>query len=47
MIESLTNIEDLKGNIGETGMFTITNLRLMWYCKKSPKINLSIGILII
>ena len=29
MIENLTGIEDVKGNVGDPGMFTITNLRLL------------------
>ena len=39
--KTMSNIEDLKGN--ELGTFIFTNLRLIWYNNKNPKINQSIG----
>ena len=39
--KTMSNIEDLKGN--EIGTFIFTNLRLIWYNNKDPKINQSIG----
>ena len=39
--KTMSNIEDLKGN--EIGTFIFTNLRLIWYNNKNPKINQSIG----
>ena len=38
---TMSNIEDLKAN--EIGTFIFTNLRLIWYNNKNPKINQSIG----
>ena len=39
--KTMSNIEDLKAN--EVGTFIFTNLRLIWYNNKNPKINQSIG----
>ena len=39
--KTMSNIEDLKAN--ELGTFIFTNLRLIWYNNKNPKINQSIG----
>ena len=43
LVESLKHIEDSKGNAGEEGSLKITNLRIIWFCNSSSKINLSIG----
>lgn len=43
LIDELGSIEDTKGNNGERGQLSITNLRLIWTCTKNKKINLSIG----
>ena len=40
--KTMSNIEDLKSN-NEIGTFIFTNLRLIWYNNKNPKINQSIG----
>ena len=40
--KTMSNIEDVKGN-NEIGTFIFTNLRLIWYNNKNPKINQSIG----
>ena len=40
--KTMSNIEDLKGN-NELGTFIFTNLRLIWYNNKNPKINQTIG----
>jgi Bardet-Biedl syndrome 5 protein len=42
-IDSIDNIEDTKGNNGERGMLSITNLRMIWTCTRKPNLNLSIG----
>eukprot|EP01059_Diplonema_ambulator_P004064 TRINITY_DN13750_c0_g1_i2.p1 TRINITY_DN13750_c0_g1~~TRINITY_DN13750_c0_g1_i2.p1 ORF type:complete len:345 (+),score=67.84 TRINITY_DN13750_c0_g1_i2:50-1084(+) len=42
-IDVIDSIEDTKGNNGEKGQLTVTNLRLIWCCSKNYKINLSIG----
>eukprot|EP01064_Diplonema_japonicum_P028102 TRINITY_DN4246_c2_g1_i3.p1 TRINITY_DN4246_c2_g1~~TRINITY_DN4246_c2_g1_i3.p1 ORF type:complete len:345 (+),score=47.16 TRINITY_DN4246_c2_g1_i3:81-1115(+) len=42
-IDIIDSIEDTKGNNGEKGQLTVTNLRLIWCCSKNLKINLSIG----
>ena len=39
---TMSNIEDMKGN-NELGTFIFSNLRLIWYNNKNPKINQSIG----
>jgi Bardet-Biedl syndrome 5 protein len=43
LVDMINGVEDTKGNNGEKGYLTITNLRLLWYAEKSPKTNLSIG----
>ncbi len=43
IIEYFSKVEDTKGNAGEEGRLTITNLRLIWQSKVNTKINLSIG----
>ena len=42
-IDSINAVEDTKGNNGEKGSLTVTNLRLIWLAHKNPKVNLSIG----
>jgi len=42
-IDSMSSVEDTKGNNGEKGSLSITNLRLIWICHRNAKINLSIG----
>jgi len=36
-------VEDTKGNKGDRGELTITNMRMLWQSYRNPKINLSIG----
>lgn len=43
LIDSLNSIEDTKGNNGERGAMTVTNLRLLWVSHRNPKTNLSVG----
>ena len=43
IIGSLNNVEDTKGNNGDVGSMIITNLRIIWFCDKNRRINLSIG----
>ena len=43
LIDSINSVEDTKGNNGEKGSLSITNLRLIWVCHRSSRINLSIG----
>ena len=40
--KTMSSIEDLKGS-NEIGTFIFTNLRLIWYNNKNPKVNQSIG----
>lgn len=40
IIDRLENIEDTKGNGGERGRLIVTNIRLLWHCILSPRINL-------
>lgn len=42
-IDSIQSVEDTKGNKGDRGELTITNMRLLWQSYQNPKINLSIG----
>lgn len=42
-LDTIANVEDLKGNNGEIGTFIFTNLRLIWYCNNNISLNLSIG----
>jgi len=42
-IDSINSVEDTKGNNGERGALSATNLRLIWCSHKHPKTNLSIG----
>lgn len=44
IIESWLNIEDTKGNTGDLGKLTLTNLRLIWQSINKPRINLTIGL---
>ena len=43
MIDSINSVEDTKGNNGEKGSLSITNLRLIWQCHRNSRVNLSIG----
>lgn len=43
VIDTMSQIEDTKGNNGEQGQLTMTNLRLMWVSDKSHKTNLTLG----
>jgi len=42
-IDSINSVEDTKGNNGEKGSLSITNLRLIWICHRNSRVNLSIG----
>ncbi len=42
-IDSINSVEDTKGNNGEKGALSITNLRVIWCSHKDPRTNLSIG----
>lgn len=44
IIDTLSSVEDSKGNSGESGRIIITNLRFIWAADNYPKINLSIGL---
>eukprot|EP01137_Pigoraptor_chileana_P027637 Opistho-2@841 len=44
IIDYLDAVEDTKGNNGEMGRLTVTNLRLIWHAEARPFINLSIGL---
>lgn len=43
-IDSINAVEDTKGNNGEKGALSVTNLRLIWCSTKNPQTNLSIGL---
>lgn len=40
-IDSINSVEDTKGNNGERGSLSITNLRLMWVAHRHSRTNLS------
>ena len=42
IIDALGDVEDTKGNNGDHGHLTVTNLRIIWISSKNKKINLSI-----
>lgn len=42
-IDCINAVEDTKGNNGEKGALSVTNLRIIWCCHKDPRTNLSIG----
>ncbi len=43
VIDVVTKVEDTKGNNGDAGNLTITNLRVIWRSARSKRANLSIG----
>lgn len=43
-IDSINSVEDTKGNNGEKGQLSISNLRIIWCSHKDPRTNLSIGL---
>ncbi|KAK9814139.1 hypothetical protein WJX72_001188 [[Myrmecia] bisecta] len=43
VIDSMGFVEDTKGNNGEQGELTITNLRVLWVSQRSKRMNLSLG----
>ena len=47
VIDVLTEVEDTKGNNGDAGTLTITNLRVIWRSARSKRANLSIGYAVI
>ena len=44
VIEVFNSVEDTKGNAGDMGYMTLSNLRFMWQSKQKPRINLSVGL---
>lgn len=44
VIDMFERVEDTKGNSGDEGRLTITNLRMIWQSKAKPRINLSVGL---
>lgn len=43
VIDFLEQVEDTKGNNGEPGELSVTNLRLIWTSKKTRRTNISLG----
>lgn len=41
VIDSITGIEDTKGNNGERGALIVTNLRIIWTVISNARLNLS------
>ncbi|CAF0911055.1 unnamed protein product [Adineta ricciae] len=44
IIDTLSSVEDTKGNNGDKGKLIITNIRLIWHSHSSTRTNLSIGL---
>ena len=44
IVQSFIRIEDTKGNSGDMGSITVTNLRIIWQSGSKPRINLSVGL---
>ena len=44
IVEQFDRVEDTKGNSGDEGRLTISNLRMMWQSRAKPRINLSVGL---
>ncbi|CAK8675674.1 BBSome complex member BBS5-like [Clavelina lepadiformis] len=43
LIETFNSVEDTKGNNGDRGKLSVTNLRVIWHSQSMPRVNLSIG----
>ncbi|KAG9508818.1 Bardet-Biedl syndrome 5 protein-like protein, partial [Fragariocoptes setiger] len=43
-IGSLYPIEDIKGNLGQPGVLTVTNLRIIWQSVRQRKVSISVGL---
>jgi len=43
IFDHFNNIEDIKGSKGDSGVLSITNLRIIWFSEKNIKRNISIG----
>mmetsp|Transcript_7758 Transcript_7758/g.12410 ORF Transcript_7758/g.12410 Transcript_7758/m.12410 type:complete len:343 (+) Transcript_7758:83-1111(+) len=43
LIDAMNSVEDTKGNNGERGELSITNLRILWTAQRNKRTNLSIG----
>ncbi|KAI1305892.1 Bardet-Biedl syndrome 5 -like protein [Halotydeus destructor] len=44
LVDTFDFIEDTKGNAGDVGKLSITNLRMIWQSRSKPRINLSVGL---
>jgi hypothetical protein len=44
VLDPQADIEDTKGNNGEAGELTVTNLRITWACRRARRTNISIGL---
>lgn len=44
VIDIFKTVEDTKGNTGDMGSMSLTNLRVIWQSKNKPRINLSVGL---
>ena len=43
VLDSLNSVEDSKGNSGDRGALSVTNLRLLWVSHANPRRNMSVG----
>lgn len=43
IVDSMNDVEDTKGNNGDRGAMILSNIRLIWFCEKDKKVNLTIG----
>ncbi|GBF88644.1 hypothetical protein Rsub_01543 [Raphidocelis subcapitata] len=44
VLDYMEGVEDTKGNNGERGELTVTNLRIVWVCAAARRTNISIGL---
>ena len=43
LVDAINSVEDTKGNNGDRGQLTVTNMRLMWRSHKTSRTNVTIG----
>lgn len=43
LIDTISSVEDTKGNNGDKGNLMITNMRLIWFSDTQQRINLTVG----
>ncbi|KAI8470367.1 MAG: Bardet-Biedl syndrome 5 protein [Monoraphidium minutum] len=44
VLDYMEHVEDTKGNNGEPGELTVTNLRITWVCRRNRRTSISVGL---